>query len=454
MKSESLTRREFLNRTAGTATGAATASAIITSKAPAAGGSGKFVIGMMGTGGRGNWLLGMELAKRPEVEIAYVCDVDSRADRLGRAVKIVEDGKGRKPKAVTDFRRILDDKNVDALFICTPDHWHALPTVLACQAGKDVFVEKPASHNVWEGRKMVEAARKHKRIVQLGTQCRSAPYIHKAIEYIRSGKLGDIHLVRVLNMKRRYTIGREADGPVPEGVNYDWWLGPAPKRPFNPNRFHYRWHWCWDYSGGDIINDGVHQIDLARWLVNKGHPKSVTSGGGMHFYDDDHETPDTQIVTWEYDKLTMVFELTLWTPYMKKTQWNFRDTDQFPNWRYSATKVEVYGTKGLMMMSRHGGGWQVFDADGKEVASAPGRHPHSPHLDNFFECVESRKQPSADIEDGHISTVLCHLGNISYRLGGRKLLFDGKSEKFINDNEANMYLKRVPRKPWVIPEKV
>jgi predicted dehydrogenase len=409
---------------------------------------------MMGTGGRGNWLLEQELAKRPEVEIAYVCDVDSRAGRLGRAVKIVEKLKGRKPKAVSDFRRILDDKSVDALFNCTPDHWHALPTVLACQAGKDVYVEKPASYDVWEGRKMVEAARKYKRIVQMGNQSRSAPYTQKAVAYIRSGKLGDVHFVRVLNMKNRSGVGHTADGPIPEGVNYDMWLGPAPKRPFNPNHFHYCWHWMWDYSGGDIINDGIHQIDLARWLIGKDYPKSVSSGGGKHFFDDDQEAPDTQVVTWEYDKLTIVFEQTLWTPYMKKTLWDYRDTDGFPDWPFSATKVEIYGTKGLMQLSRHGGGWQVFDPDGKAVVSAPGRHPHGPHLDNFFACLESRARPNADIEAGHLSTLLCQVGNISYRLGGRKLIFDGKTERFVNDGEANKYLRRVPREPWVIPDKV
>jgi predicted dehydrogenase len=255
-------------------------------------------------------------------------------------------------------------------------------------------------------------------------------------------------------MKKRPSIGHKPDGSCPPGVDYDRWLGPAPQRPFNPNRFHYAWHWFWDYSGGDIINDGVHQIDIARWLIGRDYPKSVSASGGKHFFDDDQETPDTQVVTWEYPGITMVFELALWTPYMKKTSWAFRDTEGFPNWPFNATKVEVYGTKGMMLMGRHGGGWQVFGPDGSAIASAPGRHPHGPHLDNFFECIESRALPNADIEEGHRSTLLCQLANISHRCGGRKLLFDAKSESFVNDPDANKLLKRAYRSPWLVPDEV
>ncbi|MBN1488533.1 MAG: Gfo/Idh/MocA family oxidoreductase [Phycisphaerae bacterium] len=451
MNANSLSRREFINRSAGTAAALAVgyAAQAATTSAPAS--RGKYVIGMMGLGIRGPWLLREELTKRPEVEIAYLCDVD--AVRLQAAGKLVEEATGRKPKLVDDFRRILDDKNVHALFNTTPDHWHAFPTILACQAGKDVYVEKPASHNPWEGRKMVEAARKYNRVVQVGSQTRSGPYVQRAIEFIRSGQLGDIHFVRVLNMKHRESIGHKPDEPVPEGVNYDRWLGPAPQRPFNRNRFHYTWHWVWDYSGGDIINDGVHQIDLARWVSGKDYPKAVSATGGQFGFDDDQETPDTQVVTWDFDDMTMVFELTLWTPYMEKTEWNFRDTDQFPDWRFNAMRVELYGTKGLMMLGRQGAGWQVFGPGGQEIAAGPGRHPHGPHLDNFFACMESRARPSADIEEGHRSTLLCQIGNIAYRLG-RKLTFDAKTESFVNDEGANGYLKRQGRAPWTISDVV
>jgi len=454
MFTREMNRRRFLKRAGqsaiGMTAGVRMVSASDTLKAPRK--SRKYVIGVMGAGTRGMWLLENELTRRPDVAVDYVCDAD--ANRAAKAAKLVEQRQGKSVKVVSDFRRILDDKSVDVLFNLTPDHWHALPTILACQAGKDVYVEKPASHNIWEGRKMVEAARKYKRIVQLGTQNRSAPYAQRAVEYIRSGKLGDVHYVRVLNMRKRKSIGKKRDAPCPAGVDYDLWLGSAPSRPFNPNRFHYCWHWFWDYSGGDIINDGVHQVDLARWLIGKDYPTSVSSGGGKHFFDDDQETPDTQVVTWEYPGLTMTFELALWTPYMKKAEWDFRDTDGFPDWPFSATKIEVYGTKGIMLMGRHGGGWQVFDNDDKVIASDPGRHPHGPHLDNFFACIESRATPNADIAEGHRSTILCHLGNISYRCGGQKLRFDAKSESFIDAPAANKLVKRIARSPWAIPDNV
>jgi hypothetical protein len=193
---------------------------------------------------------------------------------------------------------------------------------------------------------------------------------------------------------------------------------------------------------------------VARWLVGKDYPKSVYATGGMHFFDDDQETPDTHVVTWDYDKLTMVFELSLWTPYMTKTPLDFRETDNFPDWRFSATQVQVYGTKGLMFMSRHGGGWQVCDNNHNVVASCPGRRPYHQHIDNFFECIQSRRKPNSDIEDGHKSTILCHLGNISYRVGGRKLCFDSKTETITNNQEANQLVKRTGREPYAIPEVV
>jgi len=379
-----------------------------------------------------------------------VCDVD--ANRIPAAVKAIKGATGKEPKVVGDYRKILEDKSVNALFNATPDHWHALPTIHACQADKDVYVEKPASHNIWEGRQMVNAARRHKRIVQAGTQTRSAPYTIAAREYIKSGKLGNIHLCRVVNMKSRSNIGYKKDCDPPAGVDYDMWLGPAPKRKFNPNRFHYHWHWFWEYSGGDIINDGIHQMDAARYLIGKDYPKGCSGTGGKFFFDDAQECPDTQVVTWDYDDMTMVFELTLFTPYMSKTPWDFRNTDGYPYWPQNATRVEIYGTKGLMLFGRHGGGWQVFQKDGKVVADHPGRRPLDQHFDNFFECVKTRKRPNAEIEECHRSTLLCQLGNISYRLKGRKLRFDGANEAILNDTEAGDHAKRVGRKPYEIPE--
>jgi len=444
MATRPVDRRTFL---AGSASAAAAISLIGTQ---ALGANDRIVAGFLGCGGRGRQLVA-HVAARDDSQIAYVCDLDP--SRLAPGIANVEKHTGKKPKGVADYRTILEDKDVDVFFNATPDHWHVLPVIHACQAGKDAYVEKPLSHNIWEGRQAVRAARKHKRIVQLGTQNRSAPYCTAAADYIRSGKLGDVYLCRVFNMKTRGAVPPRPDGQPPKGVDYDRWLGPAPKRPFNPNHFHYRWHWFWDYSGGDIINDGVHQIDLARWLVGRTLPKSVVcTGGKFAFANDAQDTPDTQNVHWEYDKLTMTFELTLWTPYMRKTSMKRRDLDEFPNWPFSATRIELYGTKGLMMMSRHGGGWQAFDTKAKVAAEHHGRRPGDHHIANFFDCVRSRKRANADVEEGHLSTVLCHLGNISYRVGGRRLAFNAKTERFVDDDEANRLVKRGGRPPYAIPE--
>ena len=444
-----LNRREFLSRSVATAAAAGVAGYSLN----VLGANERIVLGFMGAGGRGTFLA-EEFAQRKDVEIRYIADPDAR--RHGACAKVVEKGLGKRPQCTQDFRRILDDKEVDAVVMATPDHWHALGTIMSCQAGKDVYVEKPASHSIWEGRKMVEAARKYKRIVQVGAQNRSNDNVVTAREYAHSKEFGDIHMVRVLNSKERTTIGKKPDQPKPpEGVDYDMWLGPAPMRPFNENHFHYAWHWFWAYSGGDIINDGVHQIDMARWVVGQKYPKSVVSAGGVYYFNDDQETPDTHAVNWEFDGLLMVFEQALWAPYLKKTPLELRDVDGIPNWPFNGTRVEVYGTKQFMFLGRHGDGWQVFNADGSPVKTEPGQFSPSnfKHSDNFIECIRTRNLPNADIEELHLSTLLCQYGNIAYRVG-RRLHIDAQTEGFINDADANALVKRQYRDPWVVPESV
>ena len=448
MGAKPINRRRFLKTSVGTAIVAGTAPFVWGRSV--LGANEKVVVGVMGIRGRGNELAKW-FAERDDVDVAYLADVDTRLFK-GR-VDAIERISGKRPKLVQDFRRMLDDKDVDAIVIATPDHWHALGTVLACRARKDVYVEKPTSHSIWESRKMVEAARKYDRIVQVGTQNRSAEYCMKAFEYIRSNDFGSVHFVRVLNSKPRSTIGTKPDTEVPQGVDYDMWLGPAKMRPFNGNHFHYSWHWFWEYSGGDIVNDGVHQIDIARWLIGRTYPTSVSAGGGIHFFEDDQETPDTHVVYWEFDRLTMMFEQTLWTPYMQKTPFKMRDADNLPNWPFSGTRIEVYGSKQQMYLGRHGGGWEVFDANGRSVAVQPGRFRNREHIQNFIECVRSRKRPNADIEEVHLSTLLCHYGNIAYRTG-RALHIDPKTEGFVDDPEANSLVKRTYREPYVIPNVV
>ncbi|MBI4579583.1 MAG: Gfo/Idh/MocA family oxidoreductase [Planctomycetes bacterium] len=453
-KAKHIRRRDFLGYSAATAAvvaGASRATAQSAAGRPVSANS-KIVVGMMGTGGRGTWLITEDLVKRPDAEIACVCDVDK--SRLNNAANKVEAATGRKPKTFSDFREMLTDKDIDAIFNSTPDHWHALGTVLACQAGKHVYCEKPASHSMWEGRKMVEAARKYNRVVQLGTQTRSGPYTFEARKFITDGKLGDVHLVRVRNMKLVEPVPVREDGTPPPGVDYDAWVGPAPLRPFNAGRFHYNWHWVWDYSGGDIINDGIHQIDIARYLVGKDFPKTVYSSGGILAGKDAKQTPDTQLATWDFGDCLMHFELALWTPQMKKMDWMLRDTDEFPDWPFNATMVEIQGTKGMMYFERHGGGWQAWGVDNKLMGSGNGPHPHGPHIGNFLECVRTGGRPNADIEEGHRSTLLALMANISYRLGGRKLTFDHATETFVGDAEANTCCKRTYRDPWRVSETV
>ncbi len=408
----------------------------------------KITVGVMGVRGRGRFLAEY-LASRPDTSVAWLCDVDESV--LASCADATQKISGHRPKTTGDFRRILEDKEVHALFNATPDHWHAIPTIMACQAGKDVYVEKPASHNIFEGQQMVKAAREHKRVVQLGTQTRSGEYTAKALDYIRSGKLGKVHFIRVLNMKKMGGIGHREDEAVPKGVDYDMWLGPAPKRPFNPNRFHNGWNWFWDYSGGDLINDGIHQIDVARLFLGKDYPKSVVATGGKFGFNDDQECPDTMQVSVQYDDAVMSIESIGWTPYQTKVAPENREsTSYYPDWPFCGERIEVYGESGEMLFGRHGIGWQVYGPDGKVIADGNGPVPLIEHVNNFYACIKSRNRPTADIEEGHRSTLIAQLGNISYRLGGRRIEWNAENETISNDAQAQELTRRAPREPWVI----
>ncbi len=441
-----LSRRRFLKNV-----GVVTAIAGVGPSLNVVGANERVVVGFMGCGGRGQFLM-EEFARRDDVEIRWLTDCD--ANRLADAAKKLQEVTGKEVKTSQDFRHMLDDPEVNGVVGALPDHWHALATILVCQAGKDMYVEKPTAHSIWESQKMVEAVRKYNRVVQVGAQNRSNDYVYAAFDYLRSADFGDLHFVRVLNSKERSNIGRPEDSQAPAGVDYDMWLGPAPNRAFNKNRFHYAWHWFWDYSGGDIINDGVHQIDIARWLIDRAYPKSVSSAGGLYHFDDAQETPDTHSVIWNYDGLTMVFEQANWAPYMKKTPLEVRDLDILPNWPFSGTRIEFYGTKQIMYFSRHGGGWQCFDADGQSVKIHHGKFSPSntAHITNYIDCIRSRQQPTADIEKLHKSTLLCLYGNAAYR-SGQTLTINPETEYF-NEEAGNQYVKRTYRDPWVVPEQV
>lgn len=421
-----------------------------------------------------------QLLAQPDVDLVALCDVDEAVWPLG--LKIVEDAGRPKPKTYQDLRKLLEDKDVDVVTIATPNHWHALAAIWAMMAGKDVYVEKPTSHNVWEGRRTVEIARQLGRICQGGTQIRSAEGIRQAIQYLHEGKLGKVYLARGLCYKRRDSIGKvPAPQEPPATVDYDIWLGPAPKKPVMRQRFHYDWHWFWDYGNGDLGNQGVHQMDIARWGLNKNTlPNKVLGLGGRFGYEDDGETPNTELVFCDYGDCQLIFEVRgLETPDLK------------------GVKVGniFYGEKGIMVIPSYSKAI-VFDNDGNKVTEFDAG---GDHMRNFLDAVRSRKHTDlhADIEEGHLSSALCHLGNVSYLLGelvpfdkqskafgdnkeayetfarfeehlaannvvlketkyrlGRELHIDTIHETCEHNSQANRLLTREYRKPYVVPEKV
>jgi predicted dehydrogenase len=453
----SLNRRQFLDRSKKTSLGLAAGVTVLSNAQSvwAAPANEKVVLAQVGCGGRGS-NLAAGFIERGDCVYAYTCDPDmNRAQALAKSLEGLQ---GKSPKAVQDLRKALEDKSVTAIIAATPDHWHALATIWACQAGKDVYVEKPATHSCWEGQKMVEAARKYRRVVQVGTQNRSAEYNRQAREYIASGKLGKIHLCRVFNQKEWGNFPQRPDADPPKGFDWDMWNGPAPEAKYNPT-LHGGWHHLWRYSGGDIANDASHQLDLARWLMGVEHPKTVYSTGGRFNSQGAAETPDTQIAVYDFDHLVMTFELTLYTPYMLKISPQIRESlTEYPYWPQCATRIEIYGETGVMYVGRHGGGWQVFGRPKSEkpvlIAQGNGKFPDPEHKEDFIRCIRSRALPNADVEKGHRSALLTHYANISYRLGGQKLVIDPKTEHIVGNAEAMQLFKRQYRKPWVIEEQV
>jgi predicted dehydrogenase len=372
----------------------------------------------------------------PGARVVAICDAD--ANVIGPAMKAVEEHTGQKPKFYQDIRKLLEDPNIDAISIATPNHWHALATIWACQAGKDVYVEKPASHNVSEGRRMVEAAEKHQRIVETGTQCRSHKGIRDAVEFLRSGKLGKIYMAKGLCYKPRGSIGHKLESAVPAGLDYDLWCGPAEKLPYNENRLHYNWHWMWNTGNGDLGNQGVHQMDLARWGLGKNEfPKEVSSTGGRLGYDDDGETPNTQSVQLVFDDCLLQFEV---RGLITNDELGVRVGDIF------------YGTDGVLAISSYTT-WQSFF--GPKLEKGPGGSGGGDHYANFVEAVRARdpKKLTAPVIDGHLSAAYCHLGNIAYRLG-RSLRINPESESFVSDSEADAMLTRAYRPGFEVPARI
>ncbi len=435
----------------------------------------RVVVGSIGVRGQGN-AVKRGFAKLANVEIKTICDIDENVGQQRVADKALADLASYKPGYEQDLRKVYADKDIDAVIIATPNHWHALATIWALQAGKHVYVEKPASHTVVEGRRMVQATTRYKKIVQVGTMNRSRPAVIKAIDFIKGGGIGKVYMARGLCFKPRPGIGKYPDGPMQPGeqyklnegtstvepsydtaylskVNYDLWLGPAPLRPFNRNRFHYNWHWHWDYGNGDTGNQGPHQFDIARWGLGKQeHPVKIKSVGGYFGPPASQETPDLQTTTYEYgDGVVMEFAT-----------------------RGQATNAEgpveigniFYGSEGYLWIDADGRQWQSFlgrkmeKGPGADAATAgsTGSDPRVltsieyPHYQNFVDAVraDDPKLLTCDVLEGHLSSTLPHLANISYRVG-RALTFDGKTETIVGDKEASALLTRTYRKGFELP---
>ena len=424
------TRRNFLK---DSGKGAALAAGLSVLPGRVLGANERVVLALIGAGGRGHGLIN-NMTKCDDVETKYVCDCD--ANRGGKHIQDLEKIQGYAPKHESDMRRVLEDKDVDAVVVATPEHWHALATIWACQAGKDVYVEKNISMNIREGRKMVEAARKYKRIVQCGVQDMSAPYGFTARDYLKSGKLGRVVHVKVFDLLPGGGWAPKPDSAAPDGLDWDAWLGPAPMVPYNHGR-HRGWYSWWAYSGGTFAGNGIHQVTLARRLLdNPPHPRSIFCAGGRRAFDDERETPDIQAVTYDYGDFTMTCEVSAFPPYMKKSQGDVRYGDKFPDWRQNATRIEVYGTKRMMYLGRVGGGWQVLEGDGKVVDFEYGYFPDRYHQADFIESIRTRKMSNGDVEQGHRGACLVHLANLSMRTGCKQLDFDGEAEKIMNSPEA------------------
>lgn len=437
LKALDMARRDFFK---SAATGAGVISLTLAQQARAASANDKIRMGAIGCGGQGT-SLARSFASQGDVELAYICDVDQ--GRAEKAAEQVQSQTGQRPQIVADLRRVLDDKSIDAVTVATPDHWHAPATILACDAGKHVYVEKPCSHNIREGRLMIEAARRNQRVVQVGTQSRSGENVRQAMELLRSGAIGDVLVAKAWNSQRRGDIGHAQPSEVPAGVDYDLWLGPAPVVPFQANRFHYGWHWWYDFGTGDMGNDGVHELDIARWgLGAETHPSRVSGSGGKFYFDDDQQFPDTQYVLFEYpgtgnvgDRRQLVFEMRIWSPYRQEGHENGN---------------AFYGTEGMLVLGK-GTGWQLFGPKNEPRDSVKGGISSEAHHRNFLECIRSGDRPHADIETGHLSAALCHLGNIACRLG-RQLEFDPAHEQIVGDNEANRLVSRTYREGhWAVP---
>jgi len=471
-KDSELNRREFIKTTARTGAGLAALGGIsfFTQPKRIFGANDRVRVAIVGLHGQG-WEHVQEYSKMPDVEIAAVCDVDENVtrQRLGE----MEQMGIKKPATFIDLRKLLEDKHIDAVSIATPNFWHSLQAIWSCQAGKDVYCEKPMCHNMWEGQQLLRAVEKYNVIAQHGTNSRSGAAVIEAVQKMRDGLLGEVYLSRGTCYKWRNTIGHAEEEPVPAGVHYDLWTGPAPKKPFTKNRFHYNWHWVWDTGNGDFGNQGIHELDVARWGLGVKYPTRVSAIGAHVMFKDDQTTPNVLNVAYEFDmpegkRRLLEFEVRHWitnpeaeigTPAFGKGSvpaalGNAAETKKKKAPLYGVGNI-FYGSKGYLAIDGYDR-YKSWLGEGQEPG--PERTAGGNNWANFIECVRSRKKENlnAPIEEGLISCTLLHLGNASYRLG-RSLQFDAEKRDVVGDDEACRMLRdedRGYRAPYTLPEKV
>ena len=430
---KTLNRRSFLKRTAFSGTATLLAAQASPPRRP--GPNERVRVALIGCGGMGRGDLAAFL-RNGEVDCPVVCDVDDA--QIAKAVDLVEQARGHRPDAVKDFRRIMDRPDVHVCLVTTPDHWHALPTVYACQSGMDVYVEKPLGKSIEEGRAMREAARRHGRIVQMGTQWRSGEHYGDAVRFVQSGQLGKVRLVRAwAYLDWVGGIGHPPDGDPPDGVDYDMWLGPAPQRPFNPNRFHFNFRWFWDYAGGLMTDWGVHLLNICLWAMGPEMPLRVMSTGGKHVADDNTETPDTQVAVYEFPEYTLIFEQEMLG-------------GLGPGGRPHGMLFN--GSEGTVIISE--GSWEVIPEPKKkslEIHTARAISDGRPaHIRNFLDCVASREQPVENLDIGYMVSTVAHLGNVAFRT--KSLVgWDAQQERVIGSSAADELAECTYRKPWKLP---
>ena len=445
-------RRTFIKTSAAVAGASAVAAPAF---ARSLGANDRVRVGIVGLRGRGKaHIAAVQDMADENVELAAMCDCD--ATNLNSALGAHEAKMGTKPAAYDDMRKLLDDDSIDAVSHATPNHWHSLGVIWTCQAGKDAYTEKPGSQTIREGRKMIEAARKYNRICQHGTQNRSSPNVVAGIAKLKEGVIGKVYMARGISYKLRGSLGNHSPRPIPEGLDWDMWCGPAPVKRFS-NFNHRRWHWIWDYGNGDLGNQGVHQLDIIRWGMDiDDHPTKVQSMGGKYTHQDDVQTAMIQNCCFQWEKRNILVEFAVRNWYTN-AEAGFRDKYPFVQENFPVGTIFL-GTEGFMIIPDYSSYYTFLGPDRKPGPFAKEEgHPISdlPHFQNWIKAVRSRNPEdlSAEIVNAHYSSTLCHLANTAYRTG-RTLEFDAKAEKFVNDDEANALIARKPRQPYVVPDVV